>query len=353
MSAAPGLGVYVNSETVPFYLRSIGIDMQPSHRLSNDHNWLQAVGIDVQPSQHISAYHSPFPTNTDWLDDLNSRYDSSDRVIVFCTELHESTVADLLTLDRPKVEIYICGVIKTEFKYARIYRFMDWFHTSTTFYRENPRVLDRLRPHQVKPLHFDMLLGNARANRDYVHNYVIEHDLKSQVLLTYFKFSHNDLRQSDQFILEDSGLEYITEPRGTWQQVRYYGHRMNLSQVIPISIYNQTAYTLVTETNGVNEFNFYTEKIVKPILARRLFVAIAGRHYLQNLRDMGFQTFDGIIDESYDEVENDWERCAQAMAQVERLCLMPQEEILLAIRPIVTHNCKLMLEQDWYYNPNT
>jgi hypothetical protein len=68
---------------------------------------------------------------------------------------------------------------------------------------------------------------------------------------------------------------------------------------------------------------------------------------------MGFQTFDGIIDESYDEVENDWERYAQAMTQVERLCQMPQEAILSAIRPIVEHNCKLMLEQDWYYNPNT
>jgi hypothetical protein len=333
VTAALGLGIYVNSETVPFYL--------------------QAIGIDISQSQRISAYHTPFPNNTQWLDDLHSRYDSSDRIIVFCSELHESTVASLLSLDLPRVELYICGVIASEFKHAQVHRWMDWFHTSATFYREHPTVLDRLNPFDAKPLHFDMLLGCQRPNRDYVYNYVIEHDLKSQVLLTYFKFWNMDLRQSDQFIPEEAGLEYIEAPNGTVHQVRYYGRRMCLSQVIPIEIYNRTAYTLVTETNGVNHFNFYTEKIVKPILAQRLFVAIAGRHYLRNLRAMGFQTFDGIIDESYDEVEDNWERYTSAMAQVERLCRMPQEEILVAIRPIVEHNRRLMLEQDWYYNPNT
>ncbi len=333
MTALLGLGVYVNSETVPFYLR--------------------AIGIDIQEPQSISAYHTPFPNNTIWLDDLNSRYDSSNRIIVFCSELHESTVAALIALDRPRVELYICGVINHEFKYAQVHRWMDWFHTSVTFYRENPDALARLNPFSVKPLHFDMLLGCQRPNRDYVHNYVVDQDLKSKVLLTYFRFWNMDLRQSDQFIPEEAGLEYIEAPNGTVHQVRYYGRRMCLSQVIPIEIYNRTAYTLVTETNGVNQFNFYTEKIVKPILAQRLFVAIAGRHYLRNLRAMGFQTFDGIIDESYDEIADDWERYAQAMEQVKRLCQMPQEEILSAIRPRVEHNLKIMLTQDWYYNPNT
>lgn len=333
MQLHENLGVYVNSETVPFYLN--------------------AIGIDVHQSQSISAYHTPFPHNDAWLNDLNDRYESSDRIIVFCSELHESTVSALLTLDRPRIELFVCGTINTEFKYAKVHRWMDWFHTSTAFYREYPDVLNRLHPFESKPLYFDMLLGCRRPNRDFVYNYVAEHLIQHKVLLTYFKHWDKDLRQSDQFIPEIDGLEYLQVPNGTVQHIRYYGHRMSLSQVVPIDIYNRTAYSLVTETNGVNQFNFYTEKIVKPILAQRLFIAIAGRHYLHNLRAMGFQTFDGIIDEGYDLVEDNLTRYRLAMEQVERLCWMPQEEILLAIRPIVQHNRDLMLQHDWYYRPKT
>jgi hypothetical protein len=123
---------------------------------------------------------------------------------------------------------------------------------------------------------------------------------------------------------------------------------MSLSQVVPISIYNLTAYTLVTETNGVNEFNFYTEKIVKPILARRLFVVIAGRHYLRNLRAMGFRTFDGIIDESYDEVSDDYERYRQAMTQTEWLCHQPQRPVLNRIAEITQHNYQILIDTNWH-----
>jgi hypothetical protein len=84
---------------------------------------------------------------------------------------------------------------------------------------------------------------------------------------------------------------------------------MSLSQVIPLSIYNQTAYSVVAETNYDNNYIFNTEKIVKPILARRLFLVVSGQHYLRNLRSLGFKTFDGIIDETYDTIADFEQRC--------------------------------------------
>lgn len=326
MSATPGLGVYVNSETVPAYL------------------W--ALGIDVSQPQSLAAYHTPFPYNTDWLTDLINR--SADRRIVFCSELHAQPVEDLLKLDQPGIELHVCGVLNHEFHYARVFRWMDWFHTSADFYRHRPNFLsERLRPNDIKPLIFDILLGCQRPNRDYVYHYINQNNLTDQVTMTYFRRWDIDLRTTDQFIPEEAGLEYLTAPNGTVHQVRYHGHRMCLSQVVPIDIYNQTAYTLVTETNGVNEFNFYTEKIVKPILAQRLFVVIAGRHYLRNLRAMGFRTFDGIIDESYDAVADPAERYRQAMQQVEWLCRQPQRPVLDSIMDITQHNYQLMVDTDW------
>jgi hypothetical protein len=125
---------------------------------------------------------------------------------------------------------------------------------------------------------------------------------------------------------------------------------MTLSQIIPTNIYNQTAYTVVAETNAFNHFNFYTEKIVKPILAERLFIVFAGRYYLNNLRSLGFRTFDGIIDESYDAVEDPQTRYALACEQLRYLCTVPQEEILDKIKPIAQHNQEVMLGTNWHGN---
>jgi len=328
MFVSPGLGVYVNSKTVPPYL--------------------SYLGIDAQKQQSISAFHTPFPYDNNWLDDLNNRYNDYERIIVFSSELHANSIEGLLTLDRKKVELHLCGVINQEFKHARVYRWMDWFHWSSYFYYRNPTVLNKLTPFNVKPLAFDILLGCRRPNRDYIFNYITENNLNDQVIMTYFQRWDIDLRTTDQFIPESDGLEYIEAPSGTVHQVLYYGQRMTLSQVIPISIYNQTAYTLVAETNGLNHFNFYTEKIVKPILARRLFVVIAGQNYLLNLRAMGFKTFDNIIDETYDTVEDNQTRWRMAMEQVRLLCELPQNKIIDQIKEIVDHNYHLMINTNWH-----
>jgi hypothetical protein len=256
-------------------------------------------------------------------------------------------VADLLTLDRPKIELYLCGVIDHPFQYAQVHRYMNWFESSSDFYKKNPDFLSRqLNPYEVKPLMFDILLGRQRPNRDYVFDFILRNKLTSNVFMTYFMNRDQDLRASE-FTLDDPGVEYIRIPKITCELVTYHGHNMSLSQVIPISIYNETAYTLVTETNGLNHFNFYTEKIVKPILAQRLFVAIAGKNYLHNLRAMGFKTFDGIIDEAYDDVEDSDLRWQMAMEQVRWLCSQDQRTILEACKPIVEHNYNHMLSTDW------
>jgi hypothetical protein len=120
--------------------------------------------------------------------------------------------------------------------------------------------------------------------------------------------------------------------------------------VIPFSIYNQTAYTVVAETNYDNHYSFYTEKIVKPILAERLFIVFSGQYYLRNLRKLGFKTFDGIIDETYDSIADNDQRFSSACEQMEYLFNQSQEEVLAKIRSVTEHNKQVMLETDWYGN---
>ena len=105
---------------------------------------------------------------------------------------------------------------------------------------------------------------------------------------------------------------------------------------------------LMSKRDFDNYFSFFTEKTAKPIIARRLFVAFAGQYHLRNLRRLGFETFDGIINESYDSEPDDILRWQQAWAQVEWLKQQPQAEILAQIQPRAEHNFQVMMSRDWY-----
>jgi hypothetical protein len=129
--------------------------------------------------------------------------------------------------------------------------------------------------------------------------------------------------------------------------VDYYGHKMNLSTIVPVKVYNDTYYSVVAETNYSNLYNFYTEKIVKPIISGRLFVAIAGQYYLKNLRSLGLQTFSSVIDESYDEVADNKQRWTMAMQQIEFLCNRDPIEVYSKIQDVLENNKRVLLEKDW------
>jgi hypothetical protein len=64
--------------------------------------------------------------------------------------------------------------------------------------------------------------------------------------------------------------------------------------------YNDTALSIVSETNDNDSEVFMTEKIWKPIIAQQFFVVHGNYLYLQKLKDMGFKTFNNYFEEVYD-----------------------------------------------------
>lgn len=299
----------------------------------------------------LASFHVPFPANRDWLDRFHQLYKNVSHTFIFCSELHEATVKQLIALDLPDVSLYICGRIKHQFKHARVYQWMDWFITTSHFYKNiRPDLLEqKLEKTSSKEKHFDVLLGCARTHRDFVYSSIVERQLTDQVVMSYHKYANQDLKNTS-FVFETEGLEF--EPARTYQHtidpVVYYGKGMSLSQVVPITVYNKTCYSVVAETNFANDYNFYTEKIVKPILAGRLFVAIAGQGYLEFLRTLGFRTFSNVINESYDQEPDNVMRWTMAMNQVEMLCSMDSAHVLKQIEEIVDHNRRIMLTTNWY-----
>jgi len=345
------VGVYHDSDVNLWHFGRIqdyaGLSFRyPDYFLKSDNlnNFLQS-----SYSIKFACYHVAFPVNDEWVERFFQTYSHVSHSFVVCSELHEFTVSQLFKLDLPNVSIFICGFINYEFKHAKINQWMDWFITTAHFYKKlYPDFLNtKLITNTNKTKLFDILLGCQRTHRDFIFDYINTNKLDSVSVMTYHRRWNLDLRQTE-FITEIDGVDFLeTDPQHTIHQIKYYGYRMALSQVVPLIIYNQTYYSVVAETNAFNSFNFYTEKIVKPILAGRIFIVIAGKGYLKNLRSLGFQTFSDIIDETYDDEDDDITRWNKAMNQVKFLSTLDPSDVCKKAQAITIHNQKIMLTNDW------
>jgi|688.fasta_scaffold283330_2 hypothetical protein len=345
MTVSDSVGVYLDTDTCQWHFKRLQCN-----------NLIYTESIpDFLSANHTikyAAFHVPFnKSDTSWLDRIEALYAKTSKIFIFCSELHAHTVESLIGLDRPKIVIFICGHINHQFTHAPVHRWLDWFVTSVYFYKmSEPNLLREKLQHGItKKYFFDILLGCKRTHRDFVYNYIHEENLTNKVLMTYFRYWNIDLRKSDH-IFETDGLEFLPESSYTHSvhHVKYYGIKMNLSQIVPLEIYNNCYYTLITETNAVNEFNFFTEKTVKPILAKRLFVVIAGQGFLKTLKSYGFKTFDTVIDESYDLESNHETRWAMALEQVKYLTSTDPVIVQEKIKEIVEHNYHLIINYEWY-----
>jgi hypothetical protein len=70
-----------------------------------------------------------------------------------------------------------------------------------------------------------------------------------------------------------------------------------------------------------------SEKLFKGFLYKTPFIAFAQHGTLKTLRELGFTTFDWLIDESYDEEINDKNRLKMVLGEIERLLNTPIKEI--------------------------
>lgn len=297
--------------------------------LENNKRHIDAFSIDDFPTEHVNA------------------------IVFVSSEMDGQIYKFMIKNDHPKVTFFVNGFLNKKMRYSRVFPFLDWFATTIDLYKnKKPSLLDDLTPHEPKPFMFDVLLGVKKPHRDLAWNTIRDADLTNKCIVRYFgtQFLDLNLANNDQFSWEDK--DHITLPENmpitqTVQRVKFHGHEIHLSQILPRSIYNKTAYSLVCETSFDNRYVFLSEKTVKPILSRRLFITLGDRYTLARLRDLGFKTFDGIIDESYDEELIQRVRWQKALSEMLKLCQMNQSEVLAACHDIVDHNARLLLETDW------
>ena len=96
-----------------------------------------------------------------------------------------------------------------------------------------------------------------------------------------------------------------------------------------------------TETVYFGQRTHITEKTFKAIALEMPFVLVASAGSLEYLREYGFQTFDGILDESYDTETDDMrrvERVVQLLKDLDNLSVRERQQIHRACLSRVQHN---------------
>ena len=227
-----------------------------------------------------------------------------------------------------------------------------WLHDAADSYKQPALVdyVDKFDSTATKPMLFDALLGGERPYRTLIHNW-IEQDsvLSPNTIMTYYGVE----TARPKFIYEPDMIVPEMQNFHAGAQCFFNGVEIRIGSVPPVSIYNQCAYSLVTETSAEQDFVFFTEKIARVMVCQRLFIVLSSHGYLQCLREAGFQTFGNIINESYDLEVDDHRRWRMAFEQMQLLAKKDQREILQLIEPIVQHNRQVLLTTDWHGKMST
>jgi hypothetical protein len=91
--------------------------------------------------------------------------------------------------------------------------------------------------------------------------------------------------------------------------------------------YSQVAMDIVNETVFHYPYPYITEKTLRPINCKRMFILFAPAGQLSYLQGLGIQTFDDIIDESYDQIKDPEQRFLAVEQAIRQFCKLGLEEI--------------------------
>jgi hypothetical protein len=114
--------------------------------------------------------------------------------------------------------------------------------------------------------------------------------------------------------------------------------------------YESTACSVILETHFDADGScgaFLTEKTFKCIKHGHPFVLFAPARSLQALRDMGYRTFDSVIDTSYDSIADNTERYLAVVDTIRKLSLVDPNTLYTSCVEDLQHNQALFLASKW------
>lgn len=109
------------------------------------------------------------------------------------------------------------------------------------------------------------------------------------------------------------------------------------------SAYVDTYFSLITETVYKSPNSFRTEKIAKPLAMGHPFIVAANTGYYKDLKNLGFRTFDHLIDESFDTIDNHQDRMRKVAEVVQDVVQSDLASFVVAAEDVCKYNQQQLL----------
>ena len=230
---------------------------------------------------------------------------------------------------------------------------MDWYRSYHALNYSKPVI----KPYKHDFISYNRLLTDDRSYRLYFVSLLAEHNLLKDNLVSFGvtdtnidwlnELSNPYTRLSKQAI--NHIIQYAPKEKLVIDNAYVQG---SASANIPRSHQNYFApgteppnvdafWHVVTETVFYYPKLHLTEKIFKPIVSKQPFMLLAAPGNLAYLKSYGFKTFDSIIDESYDNINDHDARIAAVVAQLKSYCELSEQDkmdMIYAVEHIVEHN---------------
>ena len=215
----------------------------------------------------------------------------------------------------------------------------EYFLSATLNSRESDLPL--MYPDQSRPYTFLFTNRKIRPHRRYL---ILE--LQKQSLLDHALWSclddHNTQGHPDHTHIYANGTSMKVKKLDPGYDPEI--HPLWIDGVIYPRQYQHTWFTLVSETAFEYPHSFRTEKIWKPILAGHPFLVCANAGFYRDLRNLGFRTFDHLLDESFDSIINGKDRLDRLITEVRWLCSQNLSQFWSEARSVCLYNHQRALE---------
>jgi hypothetical protein len=149
-----------------------------------------------------------------------------------------------------------------------------------------------------------------------------------------------------------------------YKNSRFKINRLDIDQHMPLTSagstasadydnadYQTTAIEVVLETLFDDSRLHLTEKSLRPIACGKPFILVSTPGSLEYLRSYGIKTFDGLINESYDTINDPVDRMAAVIAEMKRIALLPLDQkqtLWTELYKIAKYNQERFFSPGWH-----
>lgn len=215
----------------------------------------------------------------------------------------------------------------------------------------------------VKQYNYDFITFNRIINNDRSYRIYFVSLLKAQGLLSHGQVSFNvtdnlfddwqDEISDVSSKLSDNAKQHIEQHMTDvnklvidFSEIHGSASANILRTINRVDIHNDRLnidafWHIVTETVFYYDKLHLTEKIFKPIVSKQPFMLLAAPGNLAYLKSYGFKTFDSVIDESYDLIQDPDLRTEAVVKQLHWYCnltLSEKTDIIKQLEPIIDYN---------------